>query len=128
MLKRTKSGVIYSYPLDEKSKFKCEGYRGSYNIIDVVTWNDNVYVLLEHNSYGDETALLLAVLPMDCLRWYVLETPSGKTKKHFFIQSQDILEETFDTISIALSDYYPQVEVDDIEFWTDEEINNMEVI
>ncbi len=125
MLKTTKSGETYAYPLDKKSNFKCEGYSGLYSMIDAATYKDEVYVLLEHNWYGDETALLLAVLPMDCFRWYVVETSSGKTQKSFFIKLQDILEETYDSIDIALSDHYPDVEPDDIEFWTDEEINNI---
>lgn len=125
MLKTMQSGVAYAYPLDKRSTFKCEGYRGIYSMIDAVTCNDDVYVLLEHNWYGDETALLLAVLPRDCFKWYVVETTSGKTKKYFFISSQDVLEETYDSIDIALSDHYPDVEEEDIEFWTDEEINKI---
>lgn len=126
MLKTMKSGITFAYPLDMKSEFKCEGYRGIYSMIDAVTWDDDVYVLLEHNWYGDETELLLAVLPRDCFKWYVVETSSGKTKKYFFISSPDILEETYDSIDIALSDHYPDVEEDEMEFWTDEEINNIE--
>ena len=127
MKKTTKSGVSYEYPLDKRSEFKCEGYVGSYSIIDAVTYDSRVYVFLEHNIYGDETALLLAILPTNCLRWYVVEQSSGKTCKRFFIPSKSILEESFDTISIALSDHYPDAELDDIEIWTEEEINNMEV-
>lgn len=127
MLKTMESGVAYSYPLDKRSKIKCEGYCGFYTIIDAVTYDGRVYVFLEHDWYGDETALLLSVLPVDCFRWYVVDGSSGKQIKRFFISSDDILEESFDTISIALSDHYPDVELDEIEFWTDEEINNMEV-
>ena len=128
MLKTMKAGVAYAYPLDKKSKIKCEGYRGSYSIIDAATYNGEVYVFLEHNWYGDETELLLAVLPLDCFRWYVVETSSGKTTKCFFIESRDILGESFDTISIAIDAYYKgTVELDEIDIWTDEEINNMEV-
>lgn len=127
MLKIMKSGVTYAYPLDMRSKIKCEGYRGFYTIIDAVTYDGKVHVFLEHDWYGDETALLLAVLPIDCLRWYVVDGSSGKQIKRFFIKSEDILEESFDTISIALDDHYANAELDKIEFWTDEEINNMEV-
>ena len=127
MLKTMKSGVTYSYPLDRRSELKCEGYSGSYSIIDAATYDGMVYVFLEHNLYGDETSLLLAVLPISCLRWYVVETSSGKTCKRFFIPSKSILEESFDTISIALSDFYPDAELEDIKIWTDEEIDNMEV-
>lgn len=127
MLKTMKSGVTYSYPLDKRSKFKCEGYVGSYSIIDAATYQDEVYVFLEHNTYGDETACILAVLPLACLRWYVVDKMNGKQEKYFFIRERDILEESFDTISIAIDDHYNgAVELDEIEFWEDEEINNME--
>ena len=66
MLKTMKSGVTYSYPLDRKSKIKCEGYEGCHTIIDAATYDDCVFVLLEHDYYGDDTALLLAMLPPDC--------------------------------------------------------------
>lgn len=125
MLKKMKSDVAYAYPLDKRSRFKCEGYRGTYTIIDAATYKDEVYVLLEHDWYGDETALLLAVLPMDCYRWYVIETSSGKTVKHFFITEREILGETYDPIDDSLLDYYPDAEPDDIDIWTDEEINNI---
>lgn len=128
MLKARKSGLMYSYPLDKRSKFKCEGFSGSYSIIDAATYQGEVYVFLEHNYWGDETACILAVLPLGCLRWYVVERSDGRQEKYFFIRERDILEESHDTISIALSDCYPKAELDDIELWTDEEINNMEVM
>ena len=124
MLKTTKNGVTYAYPLDRKSKIKCEGYVGVYTIIDATIYEGHVYVLLEHDWYGDETSLLLAVLEPDYFRWYVVETSSGKQKKQFFIASRDIIGETFDSIDIAMNDYLDNVvELDDIEFWTDEEID-----
>lgn len=123
MLKTTKSGITYSCPINKKSKIKCEGYSGSYSIIDAASCDEDVYVLLEHNFYGDETALLLALLPLDCLRWYMVEK-DGRQIKRFFIQSQDIIAETWDSIIDTLEDSYPQL--DGIEFWEDEEINHME--
>lgn len=126
MLKTTKSGVIWSYPLDKKSKIKCEGYYGSYTIIDAATYDGEVYVFLEHDFYGDETACLLAVLPVKDLRWYVVDKNDGSQIKRLFIRSDDILEESFDTISIALGDYDPDADLEDIEFWTDEEIDTIQ--
>ena len=127
MLKTTKSGVTYAYPLDNKSKIKCDGYVGAYTIIDAATYNNEVHVLLEHDYYGDETAYLLAVLPLACLRWYIIDKMNGNQIKRFFIRCDDILEESYDSIDIALSDHYGDVD-DDVEYWTEEEINNMEVI
>lgn len=129
MKKKMASGVIWSYPLNKKSKIKCEGYVGSYSIIDAATYQNEVYVFLEHNQYGDETELLLAVLPRACLRWYIVENNNGKQEKYFFIKERDILAESYDTISIAIDDHYNStVELDEIEIWTDEEINKMEVM
>lgn len=128
MLKTMKSGVIYSYPLNKATNFKCEGYRGFYTIIDAATYHNEVYVFLEHNNFGDEAPLLLAVLPLGCLRWYVVEKSNGKQEKYFFIRERDILEESYDTISIAIDDHYNgTVKLDETNIWTDEEINNMEV-
>jgi hypothetical protein len=125
-MKKTMQGITYFYPLDRRSKIKCEGYRGSYTIIDAAIYKDEVYVLLEHDWYGDETALLLAVLP-DCYRWYVIEGTSGKTTKRFFIAERDILGETYESIDDALLEHYVDAELDEIDILTDEEINNVEV-
>lgn len=127
MLKTTKCGTTWGYPLDRKSNIKCEGYRGLYTIIDAAVYKSEVYVLLEHNTYGDEAPYNLAVLPTACLRWYVVEKFNGKEEKSFFIRERDILEETYDSIDIAIQDHYYGVIDDEIEFWTDEEIDNMEV-
>ncbi len=128
MRKTTKSGVTYSYPINKKSKIKCEGYSGAYTIIDAATYDGEVYVFLEHDFYGDETAYLLAVLPLTCLRWYVVDKMNGNQLKRLFIRSDDILAESYDSIDVALLDEYDGAELEDIEFWTDEEINNMEVM
>ena len=128
MKKTTKCGTTWEYPLDMKSNFKCEGYSGFYTIIDAATYENEVYVLLEHNDYGDETPFLLTVLPCACLRWYVVEKMNGKQEKSFFIRESDILNEGWDSIEHLIIDAYNvKPELSDIEFWTDEEINNMEV-
>ena len=129
MLKRDKSGVEWAYPLDRRSNIKCEGYRGFYTIIDAATFKNEVYVLLEHNTYGDEVAYNLAVLPLSCLRWYIVDKMNGKQNKYFFIREKDILEESYDSIDIAIDDHYSGlIEKADIEIWTEEEINNMEAM
>ena len=128
MKKTTRCGTTWEYPLDKKTNFKCEGYRGLYTIIDAATYRNEVYVLLEHNDYGDETPFLLAVLPCACLRWYVVEKMNGKQEKSFFVRERDILEDTYEPIDEAIDEHYNGVKLEDIEFWTDEEINNMEVI
>ena len=129
MLKTMESGVTWSYPLDKKSNFKCEGYRGFWTIIDAVTYENRVYVMLEHNTYGDESPFILAILPSSCLRWYVVEKMNGKQEKYFFIREHDILNEGWDGIEHLIIDgYNGKPELKDIIFWTDEEIDNMEVV
>ena len=124
MLKTRELGVGWCFPLNTKSKIKCDGYKGVYTIIDAVTYNNQVFVLLEHDYYGDETALLLATLPQDGLRWYVIER-DGKQIKCFFINMSNIINETWDPISVALSEVYPDAELEDFEYWTDEEMEAM---
>lgn len=127
MVKTTQSGTTYSYPINKKTSFKCEGHEGSYSIIDAAIYDDTVHVLLEHNTWGDETEFLLVALPSLCLRWYLVERKDGIRVKQFFIQQADILNAGWDCIENLIYDAYdynPQLE--DIEFWTDEEIDNME--
>lgn len=124
MKKTMQDGTVHKYPLNRRSNFRCEGYDGAYSMIDAATYDDTVYVLLEHNFYGDETALLVAALPNDWLRWYIGEK-NGRIIKRFFIPAEDIIEATWDSIDIVLRDVY-DAEDEDIEFWTDEEIDDME--
>lgn len=126
-MKKIINGKTYSYPLNKRSDFKCEGYNGTYSMIDAATYDGTVYVLLEHNFYGDETALLVVALPDDCLRWYTVEHNdiNVPTLKRCFIPTEDIIEETWDSIDVVLQDAY-DAEDEDIEFWTDEEMSDME--
>lgn len=127
MKKIMQDGKVYNWPLNRKSEIKCDGYRGVYSIIDAATYDGTVYVLLEHNTYGDETALLLAALPNDRLRWLNVEFNDiyYAPLKRFFILAKDIIEETWDSIDIVLADCY-DCDEEDIEFWTDEEMDDME--
>jgi hypothetical protein len=127
MLKTMESGRTYSFPLDKKTSIKCEGHRGFWSIIDAATYKSEVYVLLEHNTYGDEASFLLAVLPCTCLRWYVVDKMNGQQDKAFFIREQDVLNDGWDSIEDLIMDVDDRAELEDIEFWADEEIDNMEV-
>lgn len=130
MLKTMESGVTWSYPLDKKTGIKCEGHYGYWSILDAATYDGRVYVLLEHNTYGDDTPFLLTMLPSTLLRWYVIENPSkDKTRKYFYIPKEDIINDGWDSIEhfiIGAYNYKPRLE--DIKIWTDEEIDNMEAI
>lgn len=128
MLKTMESGVTWSYPLDKKTSVKCEGHRGFWSILDAATYCSRVYVLLEHNALGDDAPFILAVLPIDALRWYVFENPNkNKITKSFYIRAEDILEQEYDSIeNLIIDTYNGKPKLEDIIFWTDEEIDNME--
>ena len=128
MKKTTRCGTTWEYPLDMKSNIKCEGHRGLWTILDAATYKNEVYVLLEHNTYGDYMSFLLAVLPSSCLRWYVVEKMNGKQEKSFFIREQDILNDGWDSIEDLIMDADDRARLGDIEIWTEEEIDNMEVM
>lgn len=126
MKKITRSGRTWKYPLDMQSNVKCEGHRGLYTILDAAVYKNEVHVLLEHNTYGDEVPFLLAVLPFDCLRWYIFER-NGKETKSFFIREQDILNEGWDGIERLIMDAdHGRPRLEDIEIWTHKEIDAME--
>ena len=127
MRKTTRCGTTWEYPLNRKSNFKCEGHRGFWTILDAATYKNEVHVLLEHNTYGDETPFLLAVLPYDCLRWYIFER-GDKQEKSFFIREQDILNDGWDSIEHLIMEANDRARLGDIEIWTEEEIDNMEVM
>lgn len=79
---------------------RLENYYGSYSVIDDL----NGYVLLEHNTYGDETALL--VVKASDFEWkeYTNKKSGEKVNRPFFNKNVSVYE-TFDDIKTALEDY-----------------------
>lgn len=129
MLKTTKSGVIYSYPINKKTPIKVEGRYGSWSVIDACLNGDGVYALLEHNEYGDETALLLVKMPKTNNCYLVREDCYGtQISKTYYLRSKFEIAETYDDIVTTLIDVSLVDDEDDCDMLTDEEINNMEVI
>ena len=129
MLKRTKSGVIYSYPINKKTSIKVEGRYGSWSIIDACLSGDNIYALLESNQYGDETALLLVKLPDTDNCYLVKEDRYGNViSKMYYLRSRFEIAETYDDIVTAMVDEDLIDGEDDCDMLLDAEIDNMEVI
>lgn len=74
----------------DPQKLKVEGYVGSWGEIDRKEINNTVYLLLEHNTYGDETCGLVITLPSDSSISHIPE--------------ENIICETFDGLEQALTD------------------------
>lgn len=78
-------------------KIKVEGYLGAWSVIDDL----NGYVLLEHNTYGDETCYLIAKAKNFEWREFTKKTTGEKVILPYFSETY----ETYDSIEIALEDY-----------------------
>lgn len=129
MLKTTKSGVTYSYPVTTKTPIKVEGRYGLWSIVDARVNDDAIYALLEHNEYGDETAYLLVKMPTKNNCYLVREDRYGtQISKTYYLRSKFEIAETYDDIVTALIDEDLIDDEDDCEMLLDAEIDNMEVI
>lgn len=74
---------------------------GTWYEIDRKYINNNLYLLLEHEEYSDETSsLLIKVPPIQKLQ--IENTRSGR---HIFIPAEYEIGETYDDIETALEDY-----------------------
>lgn len=79
-------------------RIKVEGYRGFWSVIDEY----EQYVLLEHNTYGDETCYL--VVDANQFSWKDISLKSGITIRAPFFASGSSVFETYDDIATALED------------------------
>ena len=128
MLKKMKSGVVYSYPITKKTSIKVEDRYGSWGIIDACAAGSHIYALLENEQYGDEALLLLVKLPTLNNSYIVKEDRYGNViSKKYYLQSKFEIAETYEDIVTALIDEDLIDDEDDCDMLTDEEINNMEV-
>lgn len=86
--------------------YEYEGVRihdriGTWYEIDRRYINNDLYLLLEHEQYGDEAAaLLIKVPPIQKLQ--IEDTRGGR---HIFIPEEYEIGETYDDIETALEDY-----------------------
>ena len=85
----------------EYEHIRIDGRIGTWYEIDRRYINNELYLLLEHEQYGDETAgLLIKVPPIQKLK--IEDTGSGR---HIFIPKEYEIGETYDNIETALEDY-----------------------
>lgn len=77
-----------------------EGYEGLWGEISRVLHNDHLYVLLEHNYWGDETCYLaVCVPPVD-----ELEYVFPQYKDPVYLKENTVVDETYDGLLQCLYD------------------------
>ena len=130
-MKKTFDNFTQKFLATSKTYIKVEGHRGYFHILDVATVGDDIYVLLEHNVYGDEANLLVITLPTSA--WPLIISRSngveinvglGETARYaIFIPENLILAETYDDIITTLQDNDIVDESHAAILWSDEEID-----
>lgn len=130
MRKELSNGVIIEFPANKQVAFKVEGRRGYYTIIDAASTSLETYLLLEHNTYGEDDMVVVMLPhtrnPLVLERYDDGDFNVGLSKPAefaIFISEQKIIAETYDDIITTLEDH--DVFTDDIEIWSDEEINDL---
>lgn len=118
------NGVTRITPITSKTECKIEGRMGLWTIIDAAVVRANVYVLLEHNTYGDETSLVLAKIPSKP-KWLVVYEKDWVTKirEVFYFPSGYEKGETYDDIVTALKDEGIISDESECEILSDEDLN-----
>lgn len=93
-------GVMNMIDIVEGKDYKVKGYTNEWSVIAV----DEIegYVLLENNTWGDETCYLVAPI-FDNVEVIKLTGKNGE-RGFEFLEIQNILCETFDGLEIALYD------------------------
>ena len=84
--------------LQNEKQIKVKGYTGFWSVIDTYQG----YVLLEHNTWGDETNLI--VVKANAFLWQDIKFKNGDIKRLPVFDISDVYE-TYDDIQTALSDY-----------------------
>lgn len=84
--------------LKNEKRIMVEGYRGFWSVID----DHEGYVLLEHNTYGDETCYL--VFKANEFNWKEIILKNGEKIIVPFIDGLTTVYETYDDIITCLED------------------------
>lgn len=84
--------------LQDQPRIKVEGYNGFWSVID----DHDGYVLVEHNTYGDETCYL--VFRAWEFRWKEITLRTGAVEIMPFIDDDVDVYETYDDIITCLED------------------------
>ena len=124
MMKYQINGVTRITPMTSKTECKIESRLGLWTIIDAAVVRSNVYALLEHNTYGDDTELILVHIPSKP-KWLVLYEKdwSTKMKEIFYFPQEYEKGETYDDIVTALKDEGIISDESECEILSDEDLN-----
>lgn len=132
MRKELPNGVIIEFPANEQVAFKVEGKRGYFTIIDAASTSSETYLLLEHNTYGEDDMVLVQLPhtknPLVLERYDDGSFDVGLSKPAefaIFISANKLIAETYNDIVTTIEDNITTT--DNIEVWTDDEINEWEI-
>jgi hypothetical protein len=123
-MKKFENGLCcFNLGINTETPVKVEGHIGTWTVIEALLYNGTCYALLEHNTYGDETAYLIVRIKDEF--WLVNQCGN----RSFYIHSSRVVGSTFDGLLEGLWDYDIMLEHDekssDKFFFTREEINNI---
>lgn len=118
------NGVTRITPITSKTNCKVESRLGLWTIIDAAVVRSNVYALLEHNTYGDDTDYILVHVPSKP-KWLVLYERDWctKIKEVFYFPYEYEKGETNDDIVTALIDEGIISNESECEVLSDEDLN-----
>ena len=85
--------------LKKQEKIKVENYIGAWTVIDDM----DGYVMLEHNTYGDETCYLVAKAEDFMWKDFIKKSTEEKIKLAYLPETATVFE-TYDGIEICLND------------------------
>jgi hypothetical protein len=129
-MKHVENGKAYILGITKHTNIKLEGHVGLWTVIDAIFYDGNLYGLLEHNTYGDETAYQIVKLNRDDYREYWLECKGSDKEGSYYIPVSRQIAETCDDLITGLQDYGMLEDLLDEEaeklYLTDYEMNNIE--
>ena len=100
-------GSVFKLNIDTATEIKLEGHRGKWTVIAALLYKGVCYGLLEHFSYGDETAYQIVKLNNERgdEYWLVTRNCDNLEDGLFYLPSGRIVGETFDGLIQGLMDY-----------------------
>ena len=124
-MRYTVNRKTYVAPITNRTPCKVEGRVGKWSILDAARVGNDICVLLEHNTYGDETALLLMQLPKAEVKWIIDNEEGWKAERKGILHfgSKYEIAETYDDIVTALIDEDLIDRPSDCEVLSDEDLN-----
>lgn len=125
----TYKDLYVSLPIDKHTLIHVEGL-GEYGIVDIANIKDSfhVYALLESWTYGEEDMCVVDLTAAPIL-WITRD--DGKKfhkqyeKKLFINRKHIVVESAYNDLQTELEDADIFYGDDELEFWSDDEINNI---